>query len=287
MAKTWALACAAMLSALMLFSVVSAASFVTYVEPAGDVYDVRATGTGLSFEKVNFAAPGQSERFMLRVDSVEPDADWVHAYFRVQATGLAAAPKDVVIDFSISKAWMSEKNADLRTAGISIFDESSMSWTRIPSVKFSEDAESMRFRTESPSLDGFFAVTAEPVPVDIRFTLHCDGDGTCEPGSGEDEESCGDCQLPLAHTKCAPYGTYCSGDSLLTCSSDGSDYTIQDCENGCLSGRCLEYPAATGMAVAGSPVFIIVVVALVSVIAYMVFSLRGMRKKLISIEKLR
>jgi PGF-pre-PGF domain-containing protein len=289
MSKSGVLACAAtlMLSTLMLCSTGSGASFVTYVEPEGSVYDVRAAVPGLSFEKVNFAAAGQTERFMLRVDGVEPDADWVYAYFRVQENGLSGAPKDVVMDFQISKDWVSERSADLRTAGISIFDESSMSWTRIPSVKFSEDGEFIHFRAQPPSLEGFFAVTAEPVPVQIDFSIHCDADGTCEPQSGEDEESCGDCKLPLTQTKCAPYRTYCSGDSLFTCSSDGSDYEIQDCENGCLDGRCLEYPPATGMAVAGSPVFIAVVAALVSVIAYMVFSLIGMRKKLSSIERLR
>jgi hypothetical protein len=287
MASIKVTACAAALSALVLCITVSASSFTTYLEPAGDVYDVRVTGTNLSFEKVNFAAPGQDERFLLRADGVTPDAGWVYDYFRVQATGLSVQPKDVVLDFRISKSWMSENNADLRTAALSIFDEGNMSWKRLRSVKFSEDAGYMHFRAESPSLEGFFAVTAEPVPVQIDFVLHCDGDGTCEPQSGEDEESCGDCQLALTRTKCAPFGAYCSGDSLFTCSSDGSDYAIQECENGCLNGRCLEYPAPTGMAVAASPVFIVVVVALVSVIAYMVFSLRNIRKKISSVERLR
>jgi hypothetical protein len=130
-------------------------------------------------------------------------------------------------------------------------------------------------------------VTAEPVPVQVDFVLHCDGNGVCDSVKGETEENCNDCAPALSAVKCMPSAAYCTGDSLFTCSGDGSRYSIEACANGCSSGRCLQFPAATGMVVAGSPIFMGVVAVLVMVITYMLFTLRNMRKRLSSAESLR
>jgi PGF-pre-PGF domain-containing protein len=278
-----------MISALLFAAMVSAQSFTGSIEPAASgVYDVRIAGNGLSLEKINFGAAGQTGRFTLSVYQLTSNESWVYEYFQVLAPKLVSKPTDVVMDFRISKAWIEENNADLGTLSLFIFQNVTTGWKSIPAVKFSEDAFFLHYRAlSSPSLEGVFAVTAEPVPVQIDFVRHCDGNGVCDVGKGENEENCNDCSPALSGVKCAPSEAYCTGDSLFTCNGDGSDYSIEACANGCLDGRCLVFPAATGMTVVSSPFFMGVVAVLVLVITYMVFSLRNMRRKLSSAESLR
>jgi PGF-pre-PGF domain-containing protein len=282
------MATAACISVLLLSAMASAQSFFGNIEPSqGGIYDVRTPVDGLSLERVNFAAVNQTTRFTIKAYHLNTSEAWIYEYFQVTTTGLQSEPKDVVMDFRLSKAWAEENNVALNTLSFFIFNGKD-AWTAIPAVKTSEDAGFLHYRAlSSPSLEGIFAVTAEPVPVQIDFVRHCDGNGVCDAAAGENEENCNDCLSAVSAAKCVPSQAYCSGDSLFTCNADGSNYTIEACANGCLDGRCLAYPAPTGMVVMGSPFFMGVVAVLVAIIAYMVFSLMGMRKRLYSAEKLR
>jgi PGF-pre-PGF domain-containing protein len=283
-----AFSCAAILSALLLCIPSSAQSFVGNIEPSDSgVYDVRTPVSGLSLERVSFLAGSKTGRFTLNVYHLNTSEEWIYEYFQVTTSRLQAEPRDFVMDFHISKAWVEENNVALDTVSFFVFDGKD-SWTDIPAVKFTEDASFLHYRALSvPSLEGVFAVTAEPVPVQIEFVRHCDGNGVCEAVKGETEENCNDCSPSVAGSKCAPSETYCNGDALFTCSDDGSSYSIETCANGCLDGRCLAYPAPTGMVVVGSPFFMGVVAVLVMVITYMLFSLRNVRRRLSSAERLR
>jgi uncharacterized membrane protein len=130
-----------------------------------------------------------------------------------------------------------------------------------------------------------FAVTGEPVDVDIEVKSPCNRNGICEPESGESEENCPDC-FPK-EKRCTPSEKFCVSDYLFICNDDGSAYSFEYCLYGCSDGGCV-LPVAgttTGMAVATDPVFIFVVVILAAVIVYMLVLVKRMRREMQKAEK--
>ena len=283
MEKVALLATALMLT-IALAGSASAFSYTGYISPLGDVADVTIPDSGIAVERLNFYTADTDGRFKLRIDKADTESEGVYEYFNIMTSGLDQSPRSAVIDFKVSKSWLQDKNIDLGSIYLSLYEDDA--WKTLGTIKIGEDEDFLHFRSESMSLDGFFAVTGTPVPFEITYNRFCNGDGVCDSADGENSENCGDCLARAPLAKCVPFEDTCLGDSVMACNSDGTDYDLSPCEYGCVDGQCLRSPGIpTGMAVAGDPFFLGVVSLLVAVIAYLLFSLNGMRKRYESIER--
>ena len=275
--------CAAWLSVILLFSAVSssAGSYTFYLEPEGGAVELEMRQPDISLERIYFSVPEQRGRSVLRIDRIEPDEEWVYDYFRIDTTGMQGEPGPVVFDIRVNKTWASD-GIDLETVSLSVYEED---WVGVQMAAVSEDADYLNYRAYPTGLAGLYAVTGEPVPVEITVTSPCNGNDVCEPERGEERENCPDC-ISLQVSRCVPSETYCVDDDLFTCSDDGSDYIIEECALGCANGACIGAAGApAGMAVALNPVFISVTAVLLTVVVYLTLLLKRMRVELVSIEE--
>ncbi len=292
MEKALSPALIAVLAALLIVPLSSAFSFTGYISYVGDAIELDIAEPGISLDKVNFALQDGHGDFVIRVERIDPEtvkpgAYWIYEYFFVNVTGMEYAPEYVVMDFSVGKSWIDDENVDTGTIALSFYDEEAVAWERLSTVELSEDADYVHFRAESPSLAGLFTVTGEPVPVEISIVAECDGNGICDSSLGENEENCGDCLSEESFTLCTPAESRCIGDSLVTCTEDGKGYTVEEC-GACREGECLTVADDfTGLFIEGSPLYIVIVVALVSLIAYLAVSLNNIRRLINNAEKVK
>jgi hypothetical protein len=268
----------AMLS--ILAPVAIAQSYTFFMEPHEGLVELEIKHPAISVHKIYFNLTGHPDKgFMIRIDKLENDLEWVHDYFSIGTSGLQAEPEPVVIDLKVNKTWTTGQNVDLTTIALSVHDGI---WKRLDAIPYAEDSDFLYYRAVSPKLQALFALSGEPVPVEIRVSSPCNGNDVCEPQLGEDEENCHDC-ISLAQTRCIPSERYCSGDYLLECSEDGSEYTLRLCSYGCAGDACLLSTA--GMAVALNPVIVTVVAVMLAVIILLTFLVKRMRSELLKIEE--
>ena len=287
MVKPFSLAASVSLILLFSVSLSSASSYTFYIEPTSGAVELEISHPAVSLERIFFSVPDQPGGTTLRVDRIEPSDEWVYDYFRITTTGIQGEPGPVVFDIRVNRSWVSESgsNIDLGTLSFSVFKESDQEWERLPMAAVSEDAEFLNYRAYPTTLTGLFAVTGEPVPVQIEVSSPCNGNDFCEPDLGEDRENCPDC-ISLRPNVCVPSETYCVDDDLFTCSEDGTDYIIEQCALGCANGACIGSAGApAGMAVALNPVFISVVAVLLTVVVYLTLLVRKMRGEIMNIEE--
>jgi PGF-pre-PGF domain-containing protein len=280
---------AATMLAVILFSahLSAAISYMRYMEPVEGIVDFSISHDSLCLERVNFRLLGQRGNFVIIADEADPGLEWVYQYFVVNSTEMNGEASQVLFDVKVAKSWIEEMNVDLKTISLNAYLSAEGGWERIEAVKFAEDSDYIHYRSTPPFLIGLFAVTGEPVPVEVAFNMGCDGDGVCEPENGEDNENCRDCLSNAPPAKCVPSEKHCLDDMLLTCSEDGADYVLEMCANGCVDGACVPPGVPTGMAVYSGSILLFVVVVLVIVIAYLVFTLKGLRRSLSNVERVR
>jgi hypothetical protein len=261
-----------------------ATSYTFYVEPTGGVVDLYVNQPGISLERMYFNIPEQRTRFTVRVEEIYADEEWVYSYFLINTTGIDMEPDSALLDIGVNKSWLSENSVDLSTIALSIDDGG---WKRLSMRPMYEDSDFLHYRAESPKIGSLFAITGEPVPVDIQVTSPCNENGVCEPELGEDRENCPDC-IRLSPGMCVPSERYCLGDYLFECSADGSDYSLEQCDFGCAGDACLisaPGPLA-GMAVAlTNPVFVSVLAILLTIIIFLSLLVKRMRSELLRVEE--
>jgi PGF-pre-PGF domain-containing protein len=271
---------------IFLFSLQSTAAFsyTNYLEPTGGAIGFEIAQDDVSLERVSFNLSEQKERFTVRVDTINPDVQWVYDYFVVSATGMQAEPESILFGIRVSKSWIDENDINTGTIALSIYEEE---WTRLETTEISEDSEFIHYSANPPNLTAYFAVTGEPMSVNIVVTRPCNNNGVCELSRGEDVENCNDCIRRITGSKCVPSERYCLDDYLFECSEDGSEYALNECRGGCSQGECIMLGAPTGMAVAMNPVFIFLVVALLSIITYLTVLVKRTKRKLQKAEELK
>ncbi len=268
---------------LFLIPLSGASSYTFYVEPRDRAVEVEIKKPGISLERIYLRFGGQEEDFTLRIDELDPGAERIHDHFIISATGMQAEPYYIVFEVKLNKTLVAEKNIDLQTVALNIYDDG---WKRLQAVPFAEDSDFLYYRAEPPKLAAQFALSGEPVPVEIRVTSPCNGNDVCEPERGEDEENCPDC-ISASQSICVPAERYCIGDDVFECSADGSSYTILSCDFGCVDGECLlsaPWPTA-GMAVALDPVFVSVIIVMLAAISYLALVVRSTRRELLRLEE--
>jgi hypothetical protein len=279
------IAVACSLTVLLFSAQAGAFSYINYIEPEGDAVNFKIVQALVSLESASFNLPGQKGRFMVRVDRIEPDVQWVYDYFMVSATGMEVEPESVLFGIRVSKSWIDENDVDRGTIALSIYEGE---WTRLETTEVSEDSEFVHYTANPPNLTAYFALTGEPMPVNIRVQRPCNNDGVCELSRGENAENCNDCIGRITGSRCVPSEKYCLDDSLFECSEDGTGYTLSECEGGCSDGECIISGAPTaGMAVAMNPVFIFLVAVLLSVIAYLAVLVKRLKGRVHRAEELK
>jgi hypothetical protein len=273
------------LALLLLAPMALAQSYTFFMEPGDRFVELEVKHPDMSVHRIYFNITGQDDRYSVRIVKLDSDLEWVHDRFVVITKGIVYPPEDIVIDLKVSKSWIEGENVDLSTVGLLVHDGL---WKRFDPIPYAEDSDFMFYRSESPILNTTFGVTGEPVPVEIDVSSPCNGNDVCEPELGEDRENCPDCVI-LAQTICVPYDKYCSGDSLLECNDDGSDYSLEPCVFGCANDACLlsaPSPIA-GMAVAQDPLFITIVAVMLAVILLLTFLVKRMRNELLKVDQRR
>ena len=283
MVKPLCLAVLLSVTFLIIAPMTGAQSYTFFQEPHEGFVELEINQPAISVHRVYFNLTGQDDGFTVRIDKLENDLEWVHDYFRIITSGLEAEPSSIVIDLKVNKTWTTGSNVDLTTIALNVHDGV---WKRHEAVPYAEDSDFLYYRAGSPKLDALFALSGEPVPVDIVISSHCNGNDVCEPGLGEDRENCHDC-ISITQTLCVPAEKYCSGDSLFECSGDGSEYTLEPCDFGCAGDACLLSATGltTGMAVAQEPLFVAVVAAMMAVIILLTFLVKRMRSELLKVEQ--
>lgn len=273
------------LALLLLAPMALAQSYTFFMEPHEGVVELEIRQPEISVRRIYFNLTGQYERYRVRIEKLENDLVWVYDHFYIGTAGLVAQPQDIVIDLKVNKTWVIENNVDLSTIALNVHD---VVWKRFDAVPYAEDSDFLYYMSESPKLNTSFALSGEPVPVEIDISSPCNGNDVCEPGLGEDSENCPDCVI-ITQTRCIPLEKYCSGDSLFECSDDGSDYTIEPCVFGCANDACLlSAPGPTaGMAVARDPLFVTVVAVMLAAIILLTVLVKRMRRDLRKVEQRR
>jgi len=269
---------------LVMLPLSSAFSAVFFMGPTEGSVKLELKNPETSLEEISFYLPEKESGFTLRMAKVSPDADWVYDYFWINVTGMRSEPDLVSLVAKVNRTWLSEKNVDMQTIYINIFDGS---WKRLKTDKISEDSGYVYYRADSPKLSAFFAVTGEPVPVKFDVNTPCNNDGVCNGESGEDNENCPDCISRLA-VVCIPGERYCMEDSLFVCRDDGLDYSLVKCDAGCAGGACVSPEVGiTGALLSDNPVYISVIAVLLTVIVYLTMMVRRTRHMLHNAERTR
>jgi len=263
----------------------SASSYTFYLEPMDGMVELEIRQPEVSLKRMYFNIPGQNKRFVVRVDRIDADVDWVYDYFMISSTGMQGEPESVAFDIRVNKSWVSDNNIDLKTIALGIYDED---WARLSVIPVSEDADFLHYRADPPKLEGLFALSGEPVLVDIRVTSPCNENDVCEPERGEDRENCPDC-IRIVPGRCVPSEKYCVDDYLFRCSADGSEYSLGRCDFGCAGDACLLAGGGTsaGMAIALNPVFVSVLAVLLTVVIYLALLVKRMRNELLNVEEVK
>lgn len=285
MVKPLPIAALVPLAILLLSPMALAQSYTFFMEPHEGFVELEINQPEISVHRIYFNLTGQDERYRVRIERLENDLVWVYDNFHIGTAGLVAQPQDVVIDLKVNKTWVIENNVDLSTIALNVHDSV---WKRVDAIPYAEDSDFLYYRSESPKLNTSFALSGEPVPVEIEISSPCNGNDVCEPGRGEDRENCPDCVI-LTQTRCIPFEKYCSDDSLFECSNDGSAYTLEPCDFGCANDACLlsaPGPIA-GMAVAQDPLFVTVVAVMLAVIILLTVFVKRMRGDLLKVEQRR
>ena len=268
---------------LLLASVSAALAETHYLDPEEGKVVVEMRQPAFSLEKISFNLYGQKGKYAVRIDRIDSDEEWVYEYFQISSMGLHGETDSVLFDIKANKSWISDNNIDLKTLSLRVYGRE---WETLPLTYTTEDDDFFRYTSRSPELVALFALTGEPVPVDIVVTRPCNGNGVCEPDIGEDRENCPDC-FREARAKCVPNEKYCIDEYLTHCNEDGSDYTLESCPYGCFEGECIPLGGGppTGMAVALNPFFILVIAVLLTVLAYLTLLVKRMRRELVSAEE--
>jgi hypothetical protein len=274
----------AFVSLLLSASTAAAESYTFHLEPDDGIVSLDLRQPSFSLRKVYFSLPGQTSDYSVRIETIEPDDEWVYQYLFINSSGMMAVPESVTFDVEVGRSWIESLNVDVDTIAVSRYDEDA-GWAPVDFASVSEDTDSLNYRAWPVTLSGLFAVTGEPVLVDIDITSPCNGNDVCEPGRGEDSENCPDC-VSLAQAPCFPSERRCIDDSsLLVCDDDGSGYDIEPCAFGCSGGACLSPAGAlAGAAVGLNPVLLSVVAALVMVVAYLTLMVHRARLQLSKME---
>ena len=270
--------------AVLLFTPMASASYTFFLEPGNAMYELEMKQPVLSLKRVYFNVPEQNGRFSVRIDKVDANLDWIYEYIVINTTGLQGEPDYVVFDIQVNKSWIKDKNIGMNTLSLLVYGRN---WEKLSMTPVSEDADFFNYRVQPPKLASVFALSGEPVPVGIRVTSPCDGDGICEPERGEDSENCPEC-VAIRTAVCVPAERYCIDSSnLLVCNDVGSDYSVDPCGFGCADGKCLTSPASplAGMLVGANPLFASVVAILLMIIIYLAMLVKRVRGELTKAEK--
>jgi PGF-pre-PGF domain-containing protein len=257
----------------------AASAEVFMLRPTGGVVELGITDRTFAVEKVYLSLPDQKDEFKIIVESREPDVELVYKYYWINATGLVKGPNWVLLDIRVPISWLRSKNISIESVRFSVYDGT---WKSLPLAPLSADDDYYRYRTQAPMLNTVFALTGEPMPVNIVISTVCNENDICEPDIGEDNENCPDCLRRFPGSVCIPGGRSCVGGDLMICSDYGTGYRLQRCDHGCSGDACLLSPPGlpTGMFVAADPVFISVVTILAVIIIYLAFSIRKTKEKL-------
>lgn len=272
------------LAVLLQTHLSSAVIYVKYINPHQGAVSFTIDDSSISLRKVSFRTE-QDTGFKMTVEQIEPDDEWVHDHFILDAFGLYDEPESIVMDLRISKYWINVNNVQQNTLRLNIFRDE---WERIEIDRYDEDEDFFYYRAEVPELERIFMVTGEPLPFAFEMTAQCNGNDVCEPEEGETAENCGDCLRRVTNDICVPFQSTCAGDYVMECNSDGTDYTLTPCDAYCSEGACVSagiLPAA-GMFISQNPLYFVVVAMLSSIIAYLFFSLRRTKEALLRVEKI-